>query len=135
MWGDGIYGLKSLSINLFQLLQWLVSIRKRLEISQILIRPTITLLVKFNAFLNLLLDGLFLPTIRRIESLVATKRAPSRTDFPIPIRAAEARIDADFLHTPTELLREVVAITVETAAIKLVQVCWDWGHIKQYPAV
>lgn len=89
--------------------------------------------MKLNPFLNLLLDGLLRPTIRRIESLVATKRAPSRTDFPIPIRAAEARIDADFLHAPTELLREVVAITVETAAIKMVQVCWDWGHIKTIP--
>ena len=91
--------------------------------------------MKLYAFLNLLLNGLFRLTIRRIESLIAAKSAPARADFPIAIGATEARVDADFLHTPTELLREVVAVAVETAAVKMGQVCWDWGHIKQYPAV
>ena len=89
--------------------------------------------MKRNAFLNLLLDGLFRPTIRRVESLVTAKSAPSRADFPIAVGAAEACINADFLHAPTKLLREVVAVAVETPAIKMVQVCWDWGHIKTIP--
>jgi hypothetical protein len=91
--------------------------------------------VKLNALLNLLLDGLFWPTIGWVESLVAAKSTTTRADFPVTVGTTEACIDADFLHTPAELLREVVAVTVETAAIKMVQVCWDWGHIKQYPAV
>ena len=131
----GIYGLKSLFVDAFQLLQRLVSVRKRLKISQILIRPSVTPLVELYTFLNLLLDGLFWPTIRRVEGIIAAKSTTSRADFPIPIRATEARVNADFLHAPAKLLREVVAVTVETAAIKMAQVCWDWGHIKQYPAV
>ena len=81
--------------------------------------------MELNAFFNLLLNTFLRPTIRRIESLVAAKSASSRADFPIPIRTTEARIDADFLHTPPKLLREVVAVAVETAAIKMAQVCWD----------
>ena len=117
LWEVGIYGLKSLFVDAFQLLQRLVSIRKRLKISQILIRPTIPPLVKLYTFLNLLFDGLFWPTIRRVESLVAAKSAPSRADFAIPIRTTEARVNADFLHTPTKLLREVVAVAVESPIV------------------
>ena len=91
--------------------------------------------MKFYTFLNLLLDRLLGPTIRWVESLVAAKSTSARTDFAVAVGATEARVDADFLHAPAELLREVVAVTVETAAIKMAQVCWDWGHIKQYPAV
>jgi hypothetical protein len=117
MWGDGIYGLKSLSINPFQLLQRLVSVRKRLKISQILIRPTITPLVELYAFLNLLLDRLLRPTIRRVEGIVAAKSTASHADFSITIGTTEARVDADFLHTTSELFREVVAVAVETPAV------------------
>ena len=124
----GIYGLQSLFINALQFLQGLVGVRKRLEISQILTRPAIPPLVELDAFLNLLLDALFGPTIRRVESLVAAKRAAARADSSIPIRATEPRVDADFLHASAELLLEVVAVAVETAAIEAVQVCWVWGH-------
>jgi hypothetical protein len=113
----GIYGFQSLFINPFQLFQRLVSIRKRLKISQILIRPTIPPLVKLNAFLNLLLDGLLRPTIRRVEGIITAKGAPARADFAIAIGTTETRVDADFLHTPTELLREVVAVAVETPVV------------------
>ena len=84
--------------------------------------------MELNAFLNLLLDGFLGSTIRWIESFVAAKSAAARADSPIPIGATEARIDADFLHTPSELLLEVVAVAVETAAIKMAYVGWDWGH-------
>ena len=117
LWEVGIYGLKSLFVDAFQLLQRLVSVRKRLEISQIFIRPAITPLVKRYSFLNLLLDGLLGPTIRWVESLVAAKGTATCADFAIAIRTAEARIDADFLHTPTKLLREVVAVAVETPIV------------------
>ena len=117
MWGDGIYGLKSLFVDAFQLLQRLISIRKRLKISQILARPTVTLSMKLNTFLNLLLNALFWPTIRRVEGLIAAKSATTCADFAIAIRAAEARVDADFLHTPAKLLREVVAVAVETPIV------------------
>ena len=127
MWA-GIYGLKSLAVNPFQLLQRLVSVRKRLEISQILACPTITPLVECNAFLNLLLDGFFWLAIRWIECRVAAKSATARTEFPIAVRAAEPRIDADFLHTPTELLREVAAVAVETAVIEMVYGYWSLAH-------
>jgi hypothetical protein len=113
----GIYGFQSLSINPFQLLQRLVCIRKRLKIRQILIRPTIPPLVKLDAFLNLLLDGLLRPTIRRVESVITAKSASPRADFPIAVGTTEARVDADFLHTPTELLREVVAVAVESPVV------------------
>ena len=73
--------------------------------------------MELNAFLNLLTDGLLWPTIGRIESLVAAKSASSRADSPIPIRATEARIDADFLHTPAELFREITAVTVESPLV------------------
>ena len=70
--------------------------------------------MELYTFLDLLLDGLLWPTIRRIEGLIAAKCAASCTDFPIPIGTTEARVDADFLHTPAKLLREVVAVAVET---------------------
>ena len=73
--------------------------------------------MKLDAFLNLLLDGLLRPAIRWVESLVAAKSTAARADFPIAIGTTEARIDADFLHTPTELLREVVAVAVETPVV------------------
>jgi hypothetical protein len=73
--------------------------------------------VKLNAFLNLLLDGLFRPTIRRVESLIAAKGTSSRADFPISVGTAEARVDADLLHATSELPREVVAIAVESALV------------------
>ena len=73
--------------------------------------------MELNAFLNLLLDGLLRPTIRWIESLIAAKRTASRADFPISIGAAEARVDADFLHPSAELLREVVAVAVESSIV------------------
>ena len=129
----GIYAFKSLLINALQHLQRLVSIRKRLKISQILISPAIPPLVKLKAFLNLLFDGLLWSTVRRIEGIVAAKSTTSRADFPISIRATEARVDADFLHTTSELLRKVVAVAVESTAIEVIQVCWDWGHIKTIP--
>ena len=84
--------------------------------------------MELNAFFNLLLDGLLGPTIGRIESLVAAKSAASRADSPIPIWATEARINADFLHTSAELLREVVAVAVEAAAVKMAYFGWDWVH-------
>lgn len=119
---------QGLFVDVLQFLNRLVCVRKRLEISKILVRPAITPSMELNAFLNLLTDGLLWPTIRRIESLVAAKSASSRADSPIPIGATETRIDADFLHSPTELLLEVVAVAVETTAVKMVYVGWDWGH-------
>jgi hypothetical protein len=117
MWEVGNYGLKSLTVDVFQLLQRLISIRKWLKISQILVCSTIPLLVKLYAFLNLLLDGLLWPTIRGVESFVAAKGTASRADFPIPIGTAESCIDADFLHPSTELLREIATIAIESSFI------------------
>jgi hypothetical protein len=73
--------------------------------------------MKLNTFLNLLLNALFCPTIRRIEGLIAAKSTATRADFPVTIRTTETRVDADFLHTPTKLLREVVAVAVETPIV------------------
>ena len=73
--------------------------------------------MKFNAFLNLQFDRLLWSTIRRIESLVTAKSAAARADFAIAIGTTEARVDADLLHTPSELLREVVAVAVETPVV------------------
>ena len=84
--------------------------------------------MKLNTFLNLLLNALFWPTIRRIERRIAAKSATARADFPVAVRAAEARVDADFLHPAAELPFEVAAVAVEMAVIEMVQVCWDWGH-------
>ena len=73
--------------------------------------------MELNAFLNLLLDGLLGPTIRWVESFIAAKGTASRADFPIPVGTAEARVDADLLHPPAELLRKIAAVTVETAFV------------------
>jgi hypothetical protein len=73
--------------------------------------------VELYTFLNLLLDRLLGPTIRRIESVIAAKSTSPCADFPIAVGATEARVDADFLHTPSELLREVVAVAVETPVV------------------
>ncbi len=108
---------QGLFVDVLQFLNRLVCVRKRLEISEILVRPAITPSVELNAFLNLLTDGLLRPTIRRVESLVAAKSATARADSPIPIGAAEARIYADFLHSPAELLLEVVAVAVKASGV------------------
>ena len=73
--------------------------------------------MKLNTFLNLLLNALFWPTIRRIEGLIAAKSATTCADFAVAIRATEARINADLLHTPAKLLRKVVAVAVETPIV------------------
>jgi hypothetical protein len=73
--------------------------------------------MELNAFLDLLLDGLLGLTIGWIESLVAAKRAATCADFPIPVGTAEACVDTDLLHTASELLREVVAVAVESAFV------------------
>ena len=84
--------------------------------------------MKLNAFLDLLLDGLLRPTIRRVESLVAAKSTSPCADFPIAIGATKACINADFLHTSPELLREVVAVAVETPIVELVCGYWSLAH-------
>lgn len=84
--------------------------------------------MEFNAFLDLLTDAFLWLAIRRIERRIAAKSAAARADFPVAVRAAEARIDADFLHTPTELPFEVAAVAVETAAIELVCGYWSLAH-------
>ena len=73
--------------------------------------------MELNAFLDLLLDGLFWPTIGWVESLIAAKGTATRADFPVTIRTTEARVDADFLHTSAKLLREVVAVAVESSVV------------------
>ena len=73
--------------------------------------------MKFYSFLNLLLDRFLGPTIRWVESLVAAKGTAARADFSIAIGTTEARVDADFLHTSPELLREVVAVAVEPPVV------------------
>lgn len=70
--------------------------------------------MKLYTFLNLLHDAFLGPTIRRIESCIAAKGTTTRADFAIAVGTAEASVDADFLHAPPELLREVVAVAVET---------------------
>ena len=84
--------------------------------------------MKCNAFLNLLLDGFLWLAIRRIERCIAAKSATARADFPVAVRAAEACVDADFLHTATELPFEVAAVAVETAVIELVCGYWSLAH-------
>ena len=84
--------------------------------------------MEYNAFFDLLPDAFLRLAIRRIERRIAAKSATARADFPVAVRAAEARVDADFLHTSSKLLLEVVAVAVETAAIKMVQICWGWAH-------
>ena len=128
MWVDGIYGLQSLLINPLQLLQRLVSVRKRLEISQILARPAIPPLMEYNAFLDLQTDAFLRLAIRRIERRIAAKSTAARAGFPVAVRAAEARVDADFLHPAAELPFEVAAVAVETAAIELVCGYWSLAH-------
>ena len=73
--------------------------------------------VEVNAFLDLLLDGLLRLTIRWVESLVAAKRAASRADFTVTVGTTEACIDTNLLHPASELLREVVAVAVESAFV------------------
>ena len=73
--------------------------------------------MKFNAFLNLQFDRLLWSTIRRIEGLIAAKGTTTCADSPIAIGTTEARVDADLLHAPAELLREVVAVAVESAFV------------------
>ena len=113
----GIYAFQSLSINLFQLLQRLVCIRKWLKISQILIGATIPFLMEFNAFFNLLLNAFLWLAIGGIESGIAAKSATTCTDFPITVGTTESRINTNLLHTPTELLCEVVALTIESPLV------------------
>ena len=55
--------VQSLLVDAFQFLKRFVGIRKRLEISQVFVGTTVSSLVKFYAFLDLLLDGLLGPTI------------------------------------------------------------------------
>jgi hypothetical protein len=73
--------------------------------------------MKLNAFLDLLLDGLLRPTIRRIESLIAAKGTASRADFSIPVGTAEASVDTDFLYPSAELLCEIAAVAVKTSIV------------------
>ena len=73
--------------------------------------------MELNAFLNLLPDAFFGLALGGIEGGIAAKSTSARTDFAVAVGATEARVDADFLHAPAELLREVVAVTVETAVI------------------
>ena len=73
--------------------------------------------MKHNALLNLLLDGLLRPTIRRVESLIAAKSTAACADFAIPIGTTEACVDANLLHAAAKLLREIVAITIETSVV------------------
>lgn len=84
--------------------------------------------MEFNAFLNLLLDGFLWLAIRRIERRIAAKSATARADFPVAVRAAEACVDADFLHPVAELPFEVAAVAVETAVVELVCGYWSLAH-------
>ena len=73
--------------------------------------------MELNAFLDLLLDGLFWPTIGWVESLIIAKGTPTRADFPIPIGTAEASVDTDFLYPSAELLCEIAAVAVKTSIV------------------
>ena len=73
--------------------------------------------MEFNAFFNLLLNAFLWLAIGGIESGIAAKSTSSRADFAVTIGTTESRINADFLHTPSELLREVVTVTVESPII------------------
>ena len=73
--------------------------------------------MELDTFLNLLPDGFFRLTIGWIEGRITAKGTATRTDFAVAVGTIEARVDADFLHAPPELLREVVAVAVETAAV------------------
>lgn len=114
---DDFGDFQSLLIDGLQLVKWFVGVRKRLEISEILACPAVTALVKFDAFLNLLPDGFFRVAVGRVEGRVAAKSAAARADSAVAVGTTEARVDADFLHPSAELLREIVAVTVESAIV------------------
>lgn len=84
--------------------------------------------MKYNSFLDLLPDVFLRLAIRRIERRIAAKSATARTDFPVAVRAAEASVDADFLHPAAELPFEVAAVAVETAAVEVVYGYWSLAH-------
>ena len=73
--------------------------------------------MEFNAFFNLLLDAFLGLAIGGVESGIAAKSTTPCADFAITIGTAEACIDTNFLHTTTELLREVVAVTIESPLV------------------
>ena len=73
--------------------------------------------MELDAFFNLLFDAFLGLAIGRVESGITAKSATTRADFAIPVRTAEACIDADFLHTPAKLLREVAAVAVESPLV------------------
>ena len=78
--------------------------------------------MKFNAFFDLLADAFFRLAIRRVEGVVAAEGAASGADGAVAVRAAEPRVDADFLDTRAELARDVRGIAVETTVVM------PWEH-------
>lgn len=62
-------------------------------------------------------EWIFRSAIGWIEGIVATESTSACADFAIAVRAAETRIDADFLHAATELLGEISIVAVETAFV------------------
>ena len=73
--------------------------------------------MKLNTFLNLLPDTFLRFTIGRIESGITTKGAATCADFSVSIGATETCVNADFMYPATELLREVVAVAVESPLV------------------
>ena len=73
--------------------------------------------MKLDAFLNLLSDAFFRLAIRWVEGVVAAEGASTGADGAVAVRAAESRVDADFLDTTAELALDVRGVAVETTII------------------
>ena len=73
--------------------------------------------MELYTFLDLLTHAFLGAAIRRVESVVAAESTTAGAYLAITVRAAEARVDADFLHTTAEFALEVRAVAVETPII------------------
>ena len=73
--------------------------------------------MELYAFFDLLSDAFLRLAVGGVESSIAAKSTASRADFSIAIGTTKARVNADFLHPSTKLLREVVVVAVETPII------------------
>ena len=94
-----------------------MGVGKGLKISKIRGCATIAVFVERYTFFDLLADAFFRVAIGRVEGIIATECAASGADGAVAVRAAEPRVDADFLDTGAELARDVRGIAVEAAVI------------------
>ena len=89
-------------INLFQIRQWRVGIRKRLKISKVRAGSPVSVLVELNAFVQLLRNAFQRRAVRWVECGVEAVCAAAVSNRAVSVWAAEARVYRQFLYPRAE---------------------------------